>query len=291
MDPISSALALSNIDGALCAELRAGGNWAIAFGGQMHIKFGVMSWGSCWLTVDGAAPVRLATGDCYLVIGGRDYRIASDPELPHLSPVEVWRIGEPVGHCGTGESDRMAGGRLLFDRANADLVINALPPVVHLPAGSEAATALSATIQLMAYETAEPRPGQTLMVEHLARIILMQALRARADRTDRPALPLDRAIDKALALIHDDVTRNWSISELAKAAQMSRSAFAEKFKAAVGESPGRYMLNMRMHSAKQLLQNSGRTVSSVAAQLGYGSDAAFSTAFKRIMGSSPRKYR
>jgi AraC-like DNA-binding protein len=82
-----------------------------------------------------------------------------------------------------------------------------------------------------------------------------------------------------------------SIDELAKAARMSRSAFAEKFKVAVGESPGRYMLSLPMLSAKQLLENSSRTVSSVAVELGYGSQAAFSTAFKRVVGASPRDSR
>jgi AraC-like DNA-binding protein len=277
---------LSTIDGALCAPLHAGGDWAVAFRGQLHVKFGVVLSGSCLLSVDEAAqPVRLATGDCFLVIGGRDYRLASDLGVPFQRPEEVWSPGEAIGYCGTGDDVRVTGGRLYFDPANADLLISTLPPVVHMPAGSDAAGALNATIQLMSYETAESRPGQSLMLEHLARIVLMHGVRARTET------PADPAIGNALTLIHDDVKRPRSIDELAKAARMSRSAFAEKFKAAVGESPGRYMLSLRMHSAKQLLENSSRTVSSVAIELGYGSEAAFSTAFKRVMGASPRNYR
>ncbi|NMO55264.1 AraC family transcriptional regulator [Actinoplanes sp. TBRC 11911] len=288
MDPLSQLLALSNIEGAVSAELRAGGDWAIAFHGQRHVKFGVVVSGSCWLTADDLAePIRLGPGDCYLVVGGRDYQLASDLNLPPVRSDLVWTGGEPIAVVGSGRDARLIGGRLFFDRPNASLLVNALPPVVHLPSDSGEAGVLSETIRLLTYETEQARPGQSLMLEQLARILLMQGLRAR------PAVSAEAepGIEKALAMIHDDAARTWSIDELARAATMSRSTFAGKFKAAVGESPGRYMLYLRMHSAKQILLNTGRTISSVATEWGYGSEAAFSAAFKRIMGASPRKYR
>ncbi|MEH1164011.1 AraC family transcriptional regulator [Micromonospora sp. CPCC 205539] len=296
MDPLSHVLALSNIEGAVCAELRAGGDWTIAFRGQMHVKFGVVLSGSCWLSVEGVeAPLRLRQGDCYLVVGGRDYRLASDPgRMPAVRSEEIWSADEHVGYCGVGHDATLVGGRLHFDRANAELLLNALPPVVHLRADTDSSGVLRATIQLMTYESAAPRPGQTLMLDHLARIILLQGLRAHAGSAGASAhLPalLDPGVDAALTMMHDDVARNWSVDELARAARMSRSGFAERFKALVGESPARYLLSLRMHSAKQILLKSDRTVSSVAAELGYASEAAFSTAFKRVMGASPRDYR
>ncbi|MEU4475176.1 AraC family transcriptional regulator [Micromonospora sp. NPDC023888] len=300
MDPLSHVLALSNIEGAVCAELRAGGEWAIAFRGQLHVKFGVVLSGACWLTVETVkAPLHLRQGDCYLVVGGQDYQLASTPGITAMRSEEVWTSGEDVGYCGNGHDTTLVGGRLHFDRANGELLLNALPSVVHLAADADPTGVLRATIQLLTYETAAPRPGQTLMLDHLARIILLHGLRAHLTATAvgppgeraHVAALLDPGVDAALKMMHDDVARTWSIDELARTARMSRSVFTEKFKAVVGESPGRYLLSLRMHTAKQILLKSDRTISSVAAELGYSSEAAFSTAFKRVMGAPPRDYR
>jgi AraC-like DNA-binding protein len=301
MDPLSHVLALSNIDSAVCGELRAGGDWAVIFPGQLHVKFGLVLEGSCWLLVESAAsPLRLSSGDCYLVVGGRPYRLASDPDVAPVPSDEIWAPGEELVQCGTGQDTTLIGGRFTFDRANTDLLLQALPPVVHLAADRDETGVLRATMRLIAHETAVSRPGQTLMLDHLARIILMQGLRAQAQRVpsathpaaDSPLLSLiDPRIDAALTAMHADVTRNRPVNELASIAGMSRSAFSETFKSLVGMSPAKYMLSLRMHSAKQILLKTDRTVSSVAAELGYGSEGAFSTAFKRVMGTSPRSYR
>jgi AraC-like DNA-binding protein len=299
MDRLSHVLALSNTESTLSMELRAGGEWALACPGETHVKYGLVLAGSCWLVVEGVdAPLRLREGDCYLVTGGRPYRLASDPALAPVLADAVWAPGEQLGYCGSGHDVTVIGGRFNFDRANAEL-LRALPSVIHLDADSDESGVLRATMPLIAHETGIPRPGQALMLQHLAHITLMQGLRARASRDasasalthDWPASFHDPRIEMVLTAMHGDVARSWSVSELAKIAGMSRTSFSDKFKETVGMSPAKYMLSLRMHAAKQILIKSNRTVSSVGAELGYTSEAAFSAAFKRVMGTSPRNYR
>ncbi|MFJ2829286.1 cupin domain-containing protein [Streptomyces sp. NPDC087263] len=166
MDPLSHVLSLSKVESAVCAELRAGGDWAVTFPGQLHVKFGVVLAGSCWLTLEGAeAPLRLRDGDGYLVVGGRPYQLSSDPRAVRVLLEAVWAPGQERGHCGTGLDTTLIGGRLTFDRANADLLLKALPPVIHLAVDSDETGALRATMRLIAHETATPRSGQTLMLD------------------------------------------------------------------------------------------------------------------------------
>ncbi|HEX4298894.1 MAG TPA: AraC family transcriptional regulator, partial [Devosia sp.] len=94
-----------------------------------------------------------------------------------------------------------------------------------------------------------------------------------------------------LGLIHADPARTWTLIELAKAAGMSRTGFAQRFRAVVGIAPLAYLTRWRMHLAERDLRQSDVLVSGLAYRLGYGSESAFSNAFKRVTGTAPRSYR
>ena len=130
---------------------------------------------------------------------------------------------------------------------------------------------------------------------NLARIVFVQALRACVPSDEHPAGWLnalaDEKIGAALALMHRDISRQWTVEDLAVAVGMSRSSFALRFKTLVGLAPLEYWLQWRMRLAGRLLRNSNRTVASVASGWGYGSERSFGKAFKRVMGSAPRGYR
>jgi AraC-like DNA-binding protein len=123
-------------------------------------------------------------------------------------------------------------------------------------------------------------------------MILLQALRRHLDRADAGLLKAlaDEKLNVAISAIHENPAFNWTVQELADLAGMSRSIFAERFKDAVGTAPIDYLIRWRMLLASDRLTNANEPISAIAYSLGYDSEGAFSTAFKRVMGRSPRQY-
>ena len=141
----------------------------------------------------------------------------------------------------------------------------------------------------------EPQPGGVLVAQQLAVMMLVQALRLYLAAGPGGGVGwlfalADPQMSAAIAALHDAPARRWTIQQLAERVGMSRSTFALKFKQTVGESPMEYLTRWRMLLAGDRLTNSGEPVSAIAQALGYESESAFSTAFKRAMGCSPRKY-
>jgi AraC-like DNA-binding protein len=130
------------------------------------------------------------------------------------------------------------------------------------------------------------------VITRLADILVIQAIRSWI-ATDSQAQTgwlralRDKQIGRAIALIHRDPARDWTVTSLASAVGMSRSAFAARFTELVGEPAMQYVLRWKMHAALKWLKESDATVGQLAAKLGYESEAAFSRAFKRLMGMSP----
>ncbi|OLT11746.1 hypothetical protein BJF78_26110 [Pseudonocardia sp. CNS-139] len=301
MDPLSHVLSLLNVDEAVSAPLLAGGDWAVDFPGHPHIKFAAVVEGSGVLTVSGAPePVQVKEGDCFLVVGRLPYRLASGPHVPAVPAHTVYRhVVDGFARVGGPPDTTFVGGSFTFDPATAPLLLDVLPPMVHVPSGSEHAEALRATLALVAHEVRATRLGAPLMLDRLAHVVLLHALRAHAAaEAARPApgggwlvAALDPQIGPALRALHGDPARAWTVAELAALARMSRSTFALRFKAAVGASPLDHLLRLRMHAAAAALRDTDRTVAAVAAAVGYGSESAFGAAFKRVMGTPPGDYR
>jgi AraC-like DNA-binding protein len=101
----------------------------------------------------------------------------------------------------------------------------------------------------------------------------------------------DRQLSRVVGAMHGDPAHRWTLQELARTAGMSRSTFAERFKRLVGSSPMDYLTRWRMLVAGDRLRHSADSISSIALGIGYQSESAFSTAFKRAMACSPRQFR
>jgi len=146
----------------------------------------------------------------------------------------------------------------------------------------------------MMQEMREPQPGSFLVIQHHAHMVLLQALRLHLSEMKHGVGWLfalgDRQMGAAIGAMHADPARRWTLQELAEAAAMSRSSFALRFKETVGSSPMDYLARWRMLLAGDRLVHTDDPVSSIALSLGYESESAFSTAFKRVMGCSPRQY-
>jgi AraC-like DNA-binding protein len=298
MDPLSNVLSLLKPQNYLSAGMEAGGAWAIQFPDQQGgIKCGAVVSGECWLSVnDVPDPVRLHAGDSFLLPSGRPFRLATDLSLEPVAASTIFspqRKGSIVSLNG-GNEFSLVSSRVGLAGNHADILLRMLPPIVLLRDEASQA-ALRWAVEQMMHELRAQQPGGFLIVQHLAHMILVQALRLHlADPSATGVGWLfalsDKQMSVAITAMHDDPAHRWTLQTLATRAGMSRSTFAQKFKETVGTSPMDYLAQWRMLLAGDRLENSRDPISVIAPSLGYESEAAFSTAFKRVMGCSPRQY-
>ena len=298
MDPLSEVLALLKPRSTISSGFDAGGDWAIQFDDQhKQIKCYVIVSGGCWLAVEGIEEaLRLEQGDCFVLPSGRPFRLASDLELPPVSAGAIFpaaRDGGVVQINGGGDLF-LEGSRFAVSGNHADMLLELLPPIVHLCGKSEQA-ALRWSMERMMQELRERQPGAYLVAQHLAHMMLIQALRAHLSEGPGPgpgwfSALADKQLSLAINAMHADPARRWTLQELGRLAGVSRSIFALRFKQMVGATPMQYLSRWRMLLACDRLENAGDSISIVAEALGYESESAFSTAFKRVIGCSPRQY-
>src|SRR5712692_9822480 len=209
---------------------------------------------------------------------------------PDFSPA---RDGGVVSYNGGGDFF-LVGSRVAVSGDHAGILLGMLPPIVHIQKKSDQA-ALRWSVERMMQELRERQPGGFLVAQHLAHMMLVQALRLHLAEGLRGGVGwffalADKQMGAAINSMHDDPAHRWTLQELAERAGMSRSTFALKFKETVGASPMDYLTRWRMLLAGDRLANSSDPISVIALSLGYQSESAFSTAFKRVMGCSPRQY-
>lgn len=297
MDPLSGVLSLLKPRSYMVGGFEAGGDWSIRFEQHDGIKCYAVLGGQCWLAVEGVAdPVLLTAGDCFLLPRGRPFCVASDLALPAADVSALFSAprhgGIAVLNGGGGIS--VIGGFFMMSGQPAATLLGMLPPIVHLR--TEAAKAsLRWSLEQMRQELREQRPGGFLMAQHLAHIILVQAMRLHLDEGMAGGVGwlfalADPQMRAAITALHAEPARRWTLEALAQEAGMSRSSFAEKFKATVGSPAMDYLTRWRMLLAADRLTGAGEPVGAIALSLGYESESAFSAAFKRVMGCAPRDY-
>ncbi|MFF3560902.1 AraC family transcriptional regulator [Streptomyces sp. NPDC002574] len=311
MDPLSDVLNLLHLRGASPSRMEVGGRWALRFRAYPYVKVGAVLTGSCRLAPDGTAPLLLGAGDCYLLTGDRPYQVGSisDPPVEPVDGHAVYRAARAragsssmtVRHGDPGAADRVVvvGGSIEFDDVTAGLLLSSLPPTVRIAADSPQAQVLRPTLRLLADETAQERPGSSVMAASLTQILFLQALRAYLELAAEAGESgtgwlgglSDSQIGAALGHMHQQPAHPWTVGELASAVGMSRSAFALRFRSLVGRPPLDYLMRWRIQRAAAALRGGDRTVASVAAEWGYASESAFSNAFKRVTGQPPARHR
>lgn len=298
-DPLSDALDLINAESAVSGTLLAGGAWNIRFPRPGKIKFNAVVTGSAWLVLDDAGfePIRLEAGDAVLFKGTHSFVIASDLAAPEQAAVDLFR--ETIGRTarvGSADEYHAVGGHVSFNATGIDLLLDALPPVIHVKASAPEATAIGWLLTQLVREMDTQRPGAACAASQLAQLVFVQMMRAYINDARPLAAGWLKAIGDektapAIRLMHAEPARNWQLAELAKAVGMSRTSFAERFKMVAGVAPLTYLANWRMRLAERALRDGTEPVSALALSLGYTSESAFSNAFKRIVGLAPNRYR
>jgi AraC-like DNA-binding protein len=297
MDPLSDVLSLLKPHSYMVRGFDMAGPWSVRVGPHTGIKCYAVVSGEAWLAMEGASdPVRLRAGDCVLLPRGQPFRLATDLAL---TPVDIETIvthgnGGAVTAFNGGGDCFCIGGWFAFAGHHAGMLLGVLPPIVHIRKDEDKAV-LRWSLERMMQELRDPQPGGVLVGQHLAHLVLVQALRLHLAEGAGGGVGwlfalADPQMSAAINAMHQDPAHRWTLTTLAARAGMSRSSFAQKFKATVGATPMDYLTRWRMMLAGDRLEHSGDPISTIALSLGYESESAFSTAFKRVMDASPRKY-
>lgn len=301
MEPLADVISLLRPRVAGAKLMQGAGRWGVRRSQTAYAGFGLVLTGKCWLTIDGHEPLRLAAGDFILMPAVPGITIASDLtcEIVSLDAQEELACqasGAWYGDRNLEADFKQLGGIFQLESANRSLLGGLLPTLVHIQGSDPAAEQLKRTIDLIVEEALADRPGRDLIVDRLIEVLLVEALRFRAESVDAIGQPglltglADPLLARALRRLHNNVAHPWSVEALAKEAGLSRSAFSERFSQKIGVPPMQYLINWRIALAKAMLQGDAPPLETVAAAIGYQSASAFSTAFRREVGSSPSHF-
>lgn len=291
MDPLSAVISLLRPHTALSKPITGKGDWGIRYSAYGHPGFAIVLAGQCWLAVDRAEPMLLERGDFVLLPSTPAFSLFSRPgvDCVHVKPSDgAARHGEQQG-----EPDFQAlGGAFQTEPVNAPLLLALLPRVIHIRSADGDTGRLSRIVDLIMDECATDQPGREMILERLLEIMLVECLRWSSPGEDRFSSGLlaglrDPALARALRAMHSDVRAGWTVGDLASLAGMSRSAFALRFAGTLGCAPIEYLTRWRMALAQDALSRGGTSLDRLADEIGYESASAFSTAFRRRVGSSP----
>ncbi|HEY5844630.1 MAG TPA: AraC family transcriptional regulator [Mycobacterium sp.] len=302
-DPLGEALYLVRMRGVFYSHTEATGPWGLEMPPFANcLAFHVVTRGGCWLELDGQSPVYLRAGDLALVPHGRGHVLRSNPgaaldgrvdEMPQQMVSEHYSL---LRCGGGGASSTLICGVVSFEQPAVGRLLDLLPSLIHIDTADERDSPIGDTLRLMSAELRRLRPGGEAVTTRLADILVIEAIRSwlagdSAAGTGWLGALQDPQLGRAIAAIHRSPGHEWSVESLAREAAMSRSAFAARFTELVGESAMRYVTRCRMDVARSRLERGDATVAAVAAELGYLSEASFSRAFTRTVGSSPGAVR
>jgi AraC-like DNA-binding protein len=324
-DTLSDVLRAIRLRGAIFYNVSGGGEWAAEAPPAREIAAAVMhdvehvmeyhyfTRGGGWAAIVGESPVRLAEGDIVMFPHGDPHVLSSAPGLRPAQPDDPAWVRATRNDPKPIPITIQGADKFVSDAPSPDAPTNVLcgffgcdlrpfnPLIATLPRLLRVSVAADgrwiAQAMQQAIDAAQHRrPGAEAVLERMSEMIFVDAIRRYLD-----ALPAesggwlaglrDRHVGRALALLHEEPARDWTIEALAAEAALSRSAFYERFVQFVGQPPMQYLTQWRMQVAARLLREGRAPVASVALEVGYDSEAAFARAFKRITGTPPAAWR
>jgi AraC-like DNA-binding protein len=301
MDVLTDVLTTLELKGWLSSRRELIPPWRYDFAAIQDSMFHILISGGATLLVEGETePIRVEDGDVVLFPTGHPHSLYDDPGSPLTRLVHL--DYNPGRGLEVVERDPAEGRPLLlcgsfhFEYPNNVPLLHRLPRLIHVSgAQGRIEQGLADIVRMLARETASQQPGAEVMLRRLTELLFIQVIRLWIDQQAEASVGWvgglrDQPISAALGLIHQSPERKWTVTDLAEAAGLSRSAFSARFAERVGEPPMTYLTRWRMLRATRLLKNEVRT-EAIAELLGYESEAAFRKAFKREVGSPPAQYR
>lgn len=302
MDPFLDLIHLLRPQATLWAGIEGIGRWGVSFRKRDDLLFCWVQRGKCQLIRPDVAPVHLEPYDFVLVRTSTPFTLTSDPATEPVDSETAVALTKDTGLKlgeGTHSPVTLRGGRFVFDTANEDLLTGLLPALVHVVAGDTSSWRVRSLLEMNETESLQPGPGSKFIIARLTELILVEILRSEALRVDPErekeysgllAGLADPVTAHALSAMHRDVAHDWTVSGLARLCGVSRSTFAARFRQIMGTGPIEYLLHWRMALAKDELRRGSRSIGEIALAIGFQSSSAFSTAFSRAVGSSPKRF-
>ncbi len=316
MDALSDVLRAVRLTGAIFFDVQAKGAWVAEtpqgdtivramFPGSEHlICYHVLTVGQCWASVPGEPPMLLNAGDIILLPHGDTHVLSSSVGLRRTPDMSMYRyptdgqlpisiaMGEPSER--THEAAQFVCGFLGCDARPYNPLLAALPRVIRV--SDDGVGALGMFVKLALAESKSPRIGGQGVLSRLSELMFVDVVRRYLeslppDRMDWLAGLRDPFVGRALTALHRNPARGWTLETLAREAALSRSALAERFTQFVGRPPMHYLTDWRMQLAANHLQGGTDSIASIASLVGYESEAAFSRAFKKSVGTPPSHWR
>lgn len=296
VDQLSEMFDLVEIRALVSGGFAVRGPWVARAAIQDPLKLIAMVYGRSRLTTDGIdGPIEVEQGDV-AILNNRSWLEqhggAGDGPRQEITPAEDFTR---LAGADRGTDDVVLGIAVDLNQAGLALLQQALPAVGHVRASSAAATSLRASLDRLFDEVTGNRAGSAFAIRQYGQLLLLEVLRAYLDQTELPGgwlrLMTDERLRPALHLMHSQPGKPWSLRELARAAAMSRTSFAQRFRNVSGQPPLAYLNQWRMLLAQRALRDGNDPIGSLASDLGYTSASAFSNAFKREVGESPLRYR
>jgi len=319
MDPMSDVLETIRLRGALFFLWEPAAQFGIGVangeklsrhiipGTDCVISYHIVTQGPCWAAVNDESPVLLETGDILVLPRGDAYKIASSPQYPNAedeaSSIEFFKsmadgkIPPVVSEASSGtDGNKLICGFLGCDLRPYNPLLSTLPRMIRIPAPADENDPLSSLVEFALSETRQARGGERCLLLRLSEVMFIEVLR----RFLRSKIEtgsgwmdglLHPVVGRALGHMHRDLSRNWNLQSLADAAGTSRSTLADHFTRLVGIPPMQYLTNWRMQVAANRLMETTLKIYAISSETGYDSEAAFSRAFKRVIGMSPKAWR
>jgi AraC-like DNA-binding protein len=273
---------------------------ALVPGAKSLIFFHVVTEGRCWAEVENQEPILLGPGDVIVLPYGDAHAMgnpagAKRTPMSSMLPPQPWAEPPRVVYGGGGEVTRILCGFLHCDDALFSPVLTSLPHVLCVRARRDPSW-LETSSRYMLEEASRHRPGGACLLGRLAELLFVEVLRRHMEELGEHdigwlAALKDPTVGKALQLMHGKLAHPWTVDGLGRSVGLSRSALAERFRHLLHEPPMQYLTRWRLQTAAQLLRETDQGIASIAAQVGYESEPAFSRAFKRHSGEPPATWR
>ena len=271
--------------------------WGMNIPKGKYAQFHIVTEGNCLLYLDGQSdPIQLYRGDIVILPKGRAHQLKDDARAVCLDgSAIVSKISAGLAPFeGPKISTQLICGHFEMDEELSHPVLEQLPSCIIVP-GNEynRFDLIQAMLELIMEELDEQKIGYQIVSKRLAEVLFISIIRHYYLHQSQEKINLfkDDLISRAVEIMHNDLSINWPIDQLARQVGVSRTLFITRFKDVLGDTPFRYISSWRMTKAKYLLQHTDALLTEIADRLGYQSETAFNRAFKKHAAISPGKFR
>jgi len=314
MDALSDILRLVRLAGGVYLQAEFTAPWCLEgklrphhIGPMLHSSEHVIIYhyvleGSVWVKIRDLQPRLYEAGEVIIMPHNDLHKLGSNLDVTPGSKSDIVETPHRLGlarmeYGGGGEATKLICGYLGCDKLEASPLIASLPPTLSFDARKgEAADWIKTSFHFAAEEVANGKPGGDAILARISELLFVEAVRRYVESLPEDekgwlAGLRDAQVSKALALMHADCAYGWTVEKLAAECALSRSAFAEKFARIIGETPMQYFGHWRLQVADRYLKDEQNSIAQIAADVGFGSEAAFSRAYKKHFGASPSSRR